>query len=235
MIPGGGYFLWLDLAEGTDTPGAPGRGQGRRRPLRRRPRLHARRRRGEPAPLLRQRSPGADRRGGRAHRRARWSGSGRRPPPSDPGSWEPRITSCLPRLQRARLPWGHEPKEEQTGPGERRAPARRPRGRDPRPRGLDPAQPSAGASGPRTTTSTAACARSAATLGRRGLSERAGAGTGPIGLCPGAAAAAIAGSPGTCGRTAASWDSREARRARAEPAPDGRAQKEPPEICRSRR
>ena len=30
VVPGGGYFLWLDLAEGTDTRGAPGR--GRRRP-----------------------------------------------------------------------------------------------------------------------------------------------------------------------------------------------------------
>ena len=68
VVPGGGYFLWLDLAEGTDTTGAAGRGQGRGRRLRRRPRLHDRRRRQQPPPLLRQRAAGADPRGRRAHR-----------------------------------------------------------------------------------------------------------------------------------------------------------------------
>ena len=29
VVPEGGYFLWLDLAEGTDTTRASGRGQGR--------------------------------------------------------------------------------------------------------------------------------------------------------------------------------------------------------------
>ena len=68
VVPGGGYFLWLDLAEGTDTTRPARRGQGRGRRLRRRPRLHDRGRREQPPPLLRQRAARADRRGRRAHR-----------------------------------------------------------------------------------------------------------------------------------------------------------------------
>ena len=48
--------------------GAPRRGEGGRRSLRRRAGLHARRRRGEPSPLLCQRSTRADRRGDREDR-----------------------------------------------------------------------------------------------------------------------------------------------------------------------
>ena len=45
VVPGGGYFLWLDLAEGADTAVAGPARQGGGRRLRRRPRLHARGRR----------------------------------------------------------------------------------------------------------------------------------------------------------------------------------------------
>ena len=64
VVPDGGYFLWLDLAEGTDTRRPAGRGERRRRLLRRRPRLHDRGRREQPPPLLRP-GPGRPRRRGR--------------------------------------------------------------------------------------------------------------------------------------------------------------------------
>ena len=63
VVPGGGYFLWLDLADDVDTPRpARGRQAGGRR-LRRRPGLHARGRRLEPATLVRERPRRAGRRG----------------------------------------------------------------------------------------------------------------------------------------------------------------------------
>ena len=68
VVPGGGYFLWLDLADDVDTPRpARGRQAGGRR-LRRRPGLHARGRRLEPAALVRERPRRAGRRGRRAAR-----------------------------------------------------------------------------------------------------------------------------------------------------------------------
>ena len=69
VVPEGGYFLWLDLAEGTDATGAARRVQGRRRHLRRRPRLHDRGRRQQPPPLLRPGARRPRRRGRRPHRR----------------------------------------------------------------------------------------------------------------------------------------------------------------------
>ena len=83
VVPGGGYFLWLDLA-GHRHGGAARRGQGRGRRLRRRPRLHDRGRREQPPPLLRQRAPRADRRGRLTHR------PGARPDPRR----LPRLRSC---------------------------------------------------------------------------------------------------------------------------------------------
>ena len=59
VVPGGGYFFWMDLAEGTDTRGPAAARQGGGRGLRRRPRLHDRGRREQPAPLVRQRAPAA--------------------------------------------------------------------------------------------------------------------------------------------------------------------------------
>ena len=53
VVPEGGYFLWLDLAEGTDTAALLAEAKARGRHLRRRPRLHDRGRREQPAPLLR--------------------------------------------------------------------------------------------------------------------------------------------------------------------------------------
>ena len=64
VVPDGGYFLWLDLAEGTDSVALLAEAKGRGRLLRRRPRLHDRGRREQPPPLLR---PGA----GRPRRRGR--------------------------------------------------------------------------------------------------------------------------------------------------------------------
>ena len=69
VVPEGGYFLWLDLAEGTDTTALLAESKADGRHLRRRPRLHDRGRREQPPPLLR---PGAGRPGGRGrlpHRR----------------------------------------------------------------------------------------------------------------------------------------------------------------------
>ncbi len=60
VVPGGGYFLWLDLAAGSDTPTLLAEAKGEGRGLRRGPRLHDRGRREQPPPLLRQRSAGAD-------------------------------------------------------------------------------------------------------------------------------------------------------------------------------
>ena len=62
VVPEGGYFLWLDLTEGRTAPRCSSR-QGRGRRLRRRPRLHARGRRQQPAALLRQRAGRSGRRG----------------------------------------------------------------------------------------------------------------------------------------------------------------------------
>ena len=82
VVPGGGYFLWLDLAEGTDTHGPAGRGQGRGRRFRRRPRLHDRGRR---ATACASPSPASRRSGSpRASRAspALWSASAPARPPS---------------------------------------------------------------------------------------------------------------------------------------------------------
>ena len=68
VVPGGGYFLWLDLAARHRHHRPARRGQGRGRRLRRRPRLHDRGRGEQPPPLLRQRAARADRRGRLAHR-----------------------------------------------------------------------------------------------------------------------------------------------------------------------
>ena len=69
VVPGGGYFLWVDLADDVDTVAALEAARRGRR-LRRRPRLHARGRALEPAPLVRQRPARADRRGRRRLARA---------------------------------------------------------------------------------------------------------------------------------------------------------------------
>ena len=89
VVPGGGYFLWLDLGRGHRHHGPAGRGQGRGRRLRRRPRLHDRGRREQPPPLLRQRPARADRRGRLTHRRGRSTGSAPARRPSAPASPPP--------------------------------------------------------------------------------------------------------------------------------------------------
>ena len=68
VVPGGGYFLWLDLAEGADTAAMLPLALRRGRQLRRRPRLHARGRRAQPAALLRSGAAGSGRRGDRPDR-----------------------------------------------------------------------------------------------------------------------------------------------------------------------
>ena len=99
VVPGGGYFLWLDLAEGTDTTRPAGRGQGRGRRLRRRPRLHDRGGREQPPPLLRQRPAGADRRGRLRASPGRSTGSAPARPPSRPRP-PPRLAGVRQKLIR---------------------------------------------------------------------------------------------------------------------------------------
>ena len=71
VVPEGGYFLWLDLDRGRrHRRRCCAEAKERGRHLRRRPRLHDRGRRLEPAPLLRPR-PGGRRRRGRPAPRAR--------------------------------------------------------------------------------------------------------------------------------------------------------------------
>ena len=69
VVPEGGYFLWLDLAAGTDTTALLAGLQSRGRHLRRRPRLHDRGRREQPPPLLRAGPGGPGGRGRLPHRR----------------------------------------------------------------------------------------------------------------------------------------------------------------------
>ena len=69
VVPQGGYFLWLDLAEGTDATALLAEAKAAGVDLRRRPRLHDRGRREQPPPLLRAGPGGPHGRGRRPHRR----------------------------------------------------------------------------------------------------------------------------------------------------------------------
>ncbi len=71
VVPDGGYFLWLDLAESTDSAALLAEAKGARL-LRRRPRLHDRGRREQPAAFLRP-CAGRSRCRGRAPNRMRRS------------------------------------------------------------------------------------------------------------------------------------------------------------------
>ena len=73
-----------DARRGRRHDRAQGRREGGGRRVHRRPRLHARRRPLEPATLVRERSPGRDRRGRRAHRPGSRAGARREPGLSDP-------------------------------------------------------------------------------------------------------------------------------------------------------
>ena len=80
VVPGGGYFLWLTLEEGhrqRRPAGGEPRGAGQ---LHRRPRLHARGRREQPAPLLRAGPRRAESARASSGSRGRWSGSAPRAP-----------------------------------------------------------------------------------------------------------------------------------------------------------
>ena len=68
VVPGGGYFLWLDLAEGTDTTALLAEAKGEGVAFVAGPDFMIEGGEQQPPPLLRQRAAGADPRGRRPHR-----------------------------------------------------------------------------------------------------------------------------------------------------------------------
>ncbi len=75
VVPGGGYFLWLDLAEGTDTTALLAEAKGEGVAFVAGPDFMIDGGEQQPSPLLCQRAAGADPRGRRAYR----PGAGARP------------------------------------------------------------------------------------------------------------------------------------------------------------